>query len=262
MQGGGQGCRWWSTGRFMRCQQGAAHPGGSLWPVGFAGHRLKPAVETCAQHRAAWQNLGKVRGIISGTHAHANADHTELLLQMSLHGAMLKSTGRKREGPEAGSSISGRRFLETAAVADRLASLLAPLAPKRTSCCRQDDMGIPSHRSISIFSKWTQGTTCDTLSAVEASCKLYLHIISFCYAFHLPSIIQYAFFIVSCVIFLQYRQRNSHLLSLSFSRRFFVSSYFCCLSLEFFSPSLYCFLTQGNQNWSQFMVTSSLKQWL
>lgn len=174
MQGGGQGCRWWSTERFMRCQQDAAHPGGSLWPVGSAGRLLKPSVETCAQHRAAWQNLGEVRGIISGTHAHANTDHAELLLQMSLHGAMPKSTGGKGEGPEAGSSVSGHRFLETAAVADRLASLLAPLAPKCMSCCRQGNMGIPSHRSISIFSKWAQGRTCDTLSAVEASCKLYL----------------------------------------------------------------------------------------
>lgn len=43
------------------------------------------------------------------------------------------------------------------------------------------------------------------------------------------------FLIISCVIFLQYRHRNSHVFSLSFSRHFFVSSWFCCLSLGLFS---------------------------
>lgn len=145
---------------------------------------------------------------------------------MSLwHYAVLKSVRGKRKSPKVVRNNSVNRVWVTTALADMLVFLLASLEP----ACAQGQPLL--HFWPQPFLSALSRNTCTAHSAVEPP---YRHIYrTFCFAFTVHYLI-WVFLIFFCVIFLQYRQRNSYLFRLSSSRHFFVSSGFCCFSLRLF----------------------------
>lgn len=200
-------------------------------------------MEACAWLRlwqqkpeGAWQNLGKVTEIIFEMISNTNAEQVGLLFQVGpSHRRCHFDTGQCQNVLEEKGRTS--KLSKRVQWIDLYEHCLGWHAAISSGICRSAQGWRLLHfwpQQFLSSINWDKGIPVIHTQQCNVCTNVFTEVSAL--LFHLLFVIWYlSFFITSCVIFLQHRQRNSHLFSLAFSRHFFVCSWLCCFSLGLFS---------------------------